>query len=177
MRCGTFAVLSLALLLVVAGFPVLRSSQHADPPWSGGMTTVRVSPEPLPDLLRGTESRTVTPTSTGIDRRPAAIRPRPASMKRTEPARAPRTSMILRGTATWFSSPAGVSAAGPALRKALGPGWRGTRVRVCAMGHCVETILGDWMKADRLIDLHRPLFARLARLSRGVLSATVETIR
>jgi hypothetical protein len=102
--------------------------------------------------------------------------PRPAIGMRPAPTEAPRTAITLRGTATWFVSPAGVSAAGPDLRAALGPGWRGSSVRVCAASGCVVTTLGDWMRADRLIDLHAPLFARLAPLSRGVLAVTVTVI-
>jgi hypothetical protein len=93
-----------------------------------------------------------------------------------ESTRRPAAAVSLRGTATWFRSPAGVSAAGPDLRAALGPGWRGTSVRVCSSSACVVTVLGDTMAADRLIDLHRPLFARLAPLSVGVLRVLVTPI-
>jgi hypothetical protein len=91
-------------------------------------------------------------------------------------SRDPRTAVSLRGYATWFNSPAGVSAAGPDLRAALGPGWRGTHVLVCHDERCVVTVLGDTMAADRLVDLHRPLFARLAPLSTGVLAVTLTPI-
>jgi hypothetical protein len=92
----------------------------------------------------------------------------------------PRTALTLRGVATWFKSPAGVSAAGPALRAAIGPGWRGSKVKVCRAGtdECVVTVLGDWCACgDRpggrtLIDLDIRAFSRLAPLSRGVLSIT-----
>ena len=86
----------------------------------------------------------------------------------------------ISGWATWYRSPAGVSAAGPQLRSALGPGWRGTRVRVCGTGdgpaRCVVVTLGDAMRADRLIDLDDDAFARLAPLSRGLLRVTVTAI-
>ena len=83
-------------------------------------------------------------------------------------------SGAIKGTATWFRSPAGVSAAGPRLRSALGPGWRGTLVAVCAGDLCARTVLGDWMAADKLIDLHAPVFqAVCGPLSMGVCRVTV----
>jgi hypothetical protein len=88
----------------------------------------------------------------------------------------PAAAGTISGVATWFRSPQGVSAAGPALRGALGPGWRGTSVLVCHDERCVVTVLGDFMRADRLIDLDAPLFARLAPLSTGVLAVTLTVI-
>ena len=89
----------------------------------------------------------------------------------------------LSGVATWFRSPAGVSAAGPALRRALGPGWRGTSVAVCVTGdgpaRCVETVVSDWCACgDRpggptVIDLDDNAFADLAPLGAGVLAVEV----
>ncbi len=127
--------------------------------------------------------RTGTPRDSGLvpaavtgDDRPAGA-PAPSAAASPQPAPtvgAPVTGRIVRGVATWFRSPQGVSAAGPRLRSALGPRWRGTTVRVCAGEACVVTMLGDFMRADRLIDLDAPLFARLAPLSRGILTVTVE---
>ena len=88
----------------------------------------------------------------------------------------PGTARPLRGYASWFRSPAGVSAAGPALRAALGPGWRGTSVRVCHADRCTVTVLGDWMRADRLVDLDDDAFRALAPLSVGVLAVTLTPI-
>jgi len=66
-----------------------------------------------------------------------------------------------------------VSAAGPALRRAL-PGWRGQRVTVCAGSRCARTVLGDFMRADRLIDLDDGIFrAVCGPLSRGVCTVIV----
>jgi hypothetical protein len=143
--------------------PTPRSSQHADPrPGTRGMTTERVSPLPSPDVAGGTG-------------RPNAP-PAPTIGTRAASAPEPRTSLNLRGIATWFRSPAGVSAAGPALRDALGPTWRNTAVRVCG-DRCAVTVLGDWMRADRLIDLHAPVFAAVCGpLSRGVCRVTVTAI-
>jgi hypothetical protein len=79
------------------------------------------------------------------------------------------TAPSVTGTASWFRSPRGVSAAGPALRTALGSGWRGTRVRVTGPAGSAWTTLGDWMAADRLIDLDDDVFpAVCGPLSRGI---------
>ena len=83
-----------------------------------------------------------------------------------------------RGTASWFATgPAGVAAAGRALRDALGPSWRHSRVRVTANGRSVTVTLGDWCgcPGGRVIDLDAGSFARLAPLSRGLV--TVEESR
>jgi len=111
------------------------------------------------------------PTTTPVPSSPSPT----VQVRGPGPTRQPRTTHSLRGSSTWFRSPAGVSAAGPTLRDALGPGWRGQRVRVCYEGRCVVTVLGDWCACPggRVIDLAAPLFARLAPLSRGVLKVKV----
>ena len=82
----------------------------------------------------------------------------------------------LRGWASWFRSPSNVSAAGPRLRAALGPAWRGVHVRVCHADRCTLTVLGDTMRADRLVDLDDDVFRALAPLSVGVLRVTLTPI-
>ena len=82
----------------------------------------------------------------------------------------------LRGWASWFRSPSNVSAAGPRLRAALGPAWRGVHVRVCHADRCTLTVLGDTMRADRLVDLDDDAFRALAPLSVGVLRVTLTPI-
>jgi hypothetical protein len=78
-----------------------------------------------------------------------------------------------------IASPIGVSAAGPALRAAIGAGWRGRQVSVCAGQRCVSTILGDWcLCGDRngvptVIDLDVAAFRQLAPLSIGVIAVEV----
>ena len=85
---------------------------------------------------------------------------------------------LVSGTASWFRSPADVSAAGPALRRWLGPGWRGTHLRACAGDRCVLTVVADWCRCpDRLIDLDDDAFARLAPLAVGVIAVEVELLR
>jgi hypothetical protein len=159
-------------LLATAIAPDARAASRAAPesipavsrPVAGSVALDDLAQRGQPDSHPG--SPTASPVPGGITPSPAVTGSSP------EPTRKPRTATILRGIATWFNSPAGVSAAGPDLRAALGPGWRGTRVRVCAE-RCVTTVLGDFMRADRLIDLHAPLFARLAPLSRGVLRVSL----
>jgi hypothetical protein len=72
-----------------------------------------------------------------------------------------------------------IAAAGPALRRSLGKGWRGTRVAVCLDGRCVRVTLADWCACGprhgrpTLLDLSDGAFRRLAPLSRGVIEVTV----
>ena len=87
------------------------------------------------------------------------------------------------GTASWFclagrspctrGYPGGLyAAAGPALR--VGD-WRGRQVRVCAGERCVTVELIDFCACPggRVIDLYADAFARLAPLSRGVVTVSV----
>ena len=69
--------------------------------------------------------------------------------------------------ASWYRYVAGQAAAGPRLRSALGPGWRGSVVTVCA-ATCVRVTLSDFMVRDRLVDLDSRSFAALAPLSQGL---------
>lgn len=105
--------------------------------------------------------------------RRAAQPPAPAPGAGPAPAGAP--AAVLRGTATWYAYVPGGAAAGPALRRALGPGWRNRTVTVCAGGRCVRARLSDWCRCPggRAVDLDVRSFARLAPPSRGVLPVTV----
>ena len=85
-----------------------------------------------------------------------------------------RSAASVTGIASWFRSPAGVSAAGPGLRAALGPGWRGMRVTVTGPAGSAVVTLGDWMQRDRLIDLDAPVFVRVCgALALGICRVTV----
>lgn len=120
-------------------------------------------------------AKAVTPAVAGEDSEPSPGRitsPEPTSTRAAASVE-PDTAITLSGIASWFDSPGGVSAAGPVLRRELGPGWRGTVVTVCA-DTCIETVLGDWCACPkRLIDLHAPIFAALAPLSKGLLRVEV----
>ena len=83
--------------------------------------------------------------------------------------------MAASGTASWYATgPAGVAAAGRALRDALGPSWRGSRVRVCGPAGCATVLLGDVMAAHRLVDLPPTAFlAVCGPLALGLCTAGV----
>jgi hypothetical protein len=86
------------------------------------------------------------------------------------------------GVATWYDDGPGLyGAAGPVLRDMLGgdPAFRGQRVTVCA-DECVTVTLTDWCACgDRggistVIDLSPDAFRRLAPLSAGVITVSIE---
>ena len=164
---ATLAGMLIALLMVAAiapaaWLPTPRPSPQPDPP-SGGMTTERISPLPSPE----TAARTGTPDGPA----PLVALPEPSGTG-TAALAEDADPIALRGIATWYDYRRGHAAAGPELRRALGAGWRGTAVLVCA-DRCVRVVLSDFMVADRLIDLDRRSFAVLADPSRGILAVTV----
>ena len=78
------------------------------------------------------------------------------------------------GVASWYDYRPRQAAAGPALREALGPSWRGQVVTVCA-ATCTKVRLTDWcqcykgQRRERIIDLDRRSFVVLGVLpSRGI---------
>jgi hypothetical protein len=95
-----------------------------------------------------------------------------------KPSAAPRASTrSLSGNATWYAYVVGGAAAGPGLRSALGSHWRYKTVTVCAGAHCVAARLSDWClcsKGNRLIDLDKRLFAKLAAPSQGIVEVTIK---
>lgn len=137
---------------------------------------------PCPAGFHPAACRTVTayPAPTAVTVPPAtATNPRPPT------ANLAPTSDGLAGVATWFDGYPGTAAAGPALRRWLGPDWRGTRLAVSAPGcGCppVIVVLSDFCRCDppngheRLIDLDDQSFAALAPLSRGVLKVIVRVV-
>jgi hypothetical protein len=104
---------------------------------------------------------------------PVRETPVPKRSPAARPASASRA--VVSGSATWYDYVPGGAAAGPALRAALGSGWRGTRVSVCAGGRCVQAVLSDWClcSGGRVIDLDVRSFARLAPPSAGIVAVTV----
>ena len=107
---------------------------------------------------------------------PGVTAPGPPPSSRAAPAtRRASASARLSGWATWYRYVPGGAAAGPALRRALGAGWRGSRVTVCA-ARCVRVTLSDWCwcpKGNRIVDLDARSFAVLAPLGAGLVAVTV----
>jgi len=160
-------------------FEAIRSAD----PLASGQASISADPQPrtlTPTTLRPAPSVTTpelrAPSPFGGSVAPSArpvpkAAPVPTGGSKAVPA-ASKTG--ISGTASWFASPRGVSAAGPALRTALGPGWRGRQVSVCAGPACITVVLGDWCACSRrVIDLDDNQFARLAPLSRGVVEVSV----
>jgi rare lipoprotein A (peptidoglycan hydrolase) len=94
---------------------------------------------------------------------------------------------INRGLATWYDAPSKQdAAAGPVLRKALGPGWRGSWVRVTHVSdgtvQTVTVVLSDFCACGprhgqpTLLDLDDQAFADLAPIGAGVVTVRVEAI-
>jgi len=86
------------------------------------------------------------------------------------------------GTASWYCCTYGYgnglfAAAGPSLRRFLGPGWRGKIIETCLSNEparCIRVKLVDWMaNPDALIDLEPAAFSQLARLSAGLVRVRV----
>lgn len=120
------------------------------------------------------------PVRSRIAPEPASPSPQPVVPTRPTPGpagtgRAPVAGSALSGIATWYAWRPGQAAAGPALRAALGPGWRGRSVLVTAGARSVRVVLTDWCACPggRVIDLDSRSFAVLAPLSVGVLRVEV----
>jgi hypothetical protein len=78
----------------------------------------------------------------------------------------------LTGVATYYAYHEGQAAASHPLQRAIGTGWRGTKVSVCLKAHCVEVVLTDscWCpKGNRIIDLDKRDFAKFLPLWRGTM--------
>lgn len=171
--------LALALLIGLAGGLALGSQAAATSRSEEKPTTLMLSPI---DVSRPAERTSAPPPS----RRPEPVgTPGPAATSPEVGSPPPASGGSLSGTATWYCSPGRspctrgypgglYAAAGPALRAALGD-WRGRQVTVSAGGRSVTVMLIDWCAcgSGRVIDLYGEAFARLAPLSRGVLTVTL----
>lgn len=91
----------------------------------------------------------------------------------------PVQTMGLRGVASWYATPGLTAAAGPKLRRWLGPNWRGATVVVSTGERSVAVKLLDWcqcfkgQRSERLIDLSDGAFAALAPLASGLVRVTI----
>ena len=137
---------------------------HRTPGSASTFRTLSPAPSPAP--------ATLAPSARAVPRL-ASVRSHASATVEAASGSAPAAATVT-GTASWFRSPAGVSAAGPGLRAALGEGWRGTRVTVTGPAGSAVVTLGDWMRRDRLIDLDAPVFVRVCgALALGICRVTV----
>ena len=136
---------------------------------------------PGPDALRRPASSPVVPSvrhpnvSAGITEPSAGITGFDKAPTATAVSK-PSSVSALTGIATWYAYVPGGAAAGPVLRSALGPGWRGRVVRVCAVARCVSATLSDWCACQpptRLLDLDVRAFSVLADTAMGVIPVEV----
>lgn len=185
----------IGLLLVVLGVAILvvlvlneaRGATRTPPQEPGPVRSFDL-PEPSPTPIVGLHDyaaplRAVpTPVPTPLPQRPKAA-PTTAHTSSGSGARTIRGG-DLRGWATWYATgPGGLTAAaGPALRKAIGPGWRGSRVLVARAGSLrgIEVRLVDWCACGprhgepTILDLSDEAFDALGRLSSGVMRVVVD---
>ena len=136
------------------------------------MTPDGVSPVPSPDVAARTGSPDTEPAPMSASPSPTGTRPAATA----RPKAATPLRHRLTGNAVWYVYRRGHAAAGPALRAALGPRWRGKTVTVCSGPRCVRVVLSDWCACrtgNRVVDLDRAAFAALAPTSRGVIPVTV----
>ena len=152
---ATLAGMLIGVMMVAAIVPDAWAPLASPAPT--GAAVMLGAPAPRPALDAGR-----LPSSAAIGTRPA-------------PTEVAADLASLRGTATWYDYRRGHAAAGPELRRALGAGWRGTAVLVCA-DRCVRVVLSDWCACPggRVVDLDRRSFAVLAPPSVGVLPVTVQ---
>jgi len=115
----------------------------------------------------------------------------PAVAARSQPSGAPESVLasptgevgtaLLGGFATWHDACSTCAAAGPALRHALGAGWRGTVLDIGGPGNAVVRVVltdscacRDRHDLPTLIDLSAEAFAELAPLDWGVVAVSIE---
>jgi len=151
-----------ALLLAAVAVAAPRSAPQVTNPYSAGRMAV---------------ARTGAPHREASKREPKLVAAGGAPLPRGGggPEQPILAAGTISGLSTWYSWHPNEAAAGPALRRSLGPGWRGATVRVCSLHRCVTVRLSDWClcPGGRIVDLDRRSFVQLAPLSRGVIPVTV----
>ena len=178
-RTSAAALISTVMLVVGCGSAAAQP-QTAHRAYEGPWQPVAV-PEP-------TLTPSVAPRSSWALTASPAPRSNPEPAAKAAPKATPRPTAkprlmtpklgvhAISGISTWYKYVPGGAAAGPALRAALGSGWRGRKVSVCVTGgNCISVTLSDWCAcgSGRVIDLDRASFAALADPSRGILAVTV----
>lgn len=135
------------------------------------------------------QQRTGEPLPTGrvaVNEPPSMAAPHPTSM--TVPVAYGRNPDLtpepqrVTGIASWYRYVPGGAAAGPALRRWLGPSWRGMTVLVCRDQPyvCVSVVLSDFCRCNtagiKLIDLDLASFAALRAPTFGTVDVVVERV-
>lgn len=162
------------ILLLSWAFPTRARSDEPTIPTAvpaSAFATV-VVPDGAPDFMK---PRRTVPEPTRLLTVSPGIKM--AGSASSAPKRLRTATASISGQATWYAWRPGQAAAGPRLREALGPGWRGRTVRVCSASRCITVALTDWCACDppsRLVDLDARSFAVIAPLSDGVIRVTVE---
>ena len=185
-RVAALVVVAVVAILALAALFPARS--HADVPAVAGAVPQSQFSVVLPSLV---ESAPVAPRSAG----PGAPGYNPAlpspSLRAMDGASVPRLAavtvpappsedrdagsvMSMTGISSWYAYIPGGAAAGPALRAALGAGWRGSVVTVTGPAGSAVVTLSDFMRRDRLVDLDsRSFVAVCGALSLGLCEVEV----
>ena len=166
---------------LLCGILIGRSAVAASPTASKPVASWRPVAVPSEASLQGRAVQEAE--STAGASLPAQVTDAPRVTPPTNAPEANVPSRSISGIGSWYCSPPrspctrGVpastlaAAAGPALRVGA---WRGRVVTVEANGRSVRVRLVDWCACPgRLVDLYAAAFARLAPLSRGVVTVTV----
>lgn len=181
-RTALFALTlaALSLLLVALSFaPTRGASPVAWMPFDGAFSVVPgATYGPVPLYLP-------SPTATPIAPSPTPARTPRSATSAPKPTPRPTGEIgtavgAVKGVGTFYAAPTGTAAAAKRLRDAIGPTWRGRRVRVCYGSRCIVVLLDDYESSTipgRLIDLSEGSFEQLAGpgwYQRGILPLTVE---
>jgi len=169
---GLILAVAIAFALGVVFATTVRGAVLRSPtvPSVATSTTTPPTAGPIPRLARWPVEPVERPSPPTPS---AAVEPTGA---RSEPSLPARSGHSIEGVATWHATGRDglFAAAGPRLRSALGPGWRGDSVKVCA-AICLWVVLNDYCRCSeaRVIDLSDEAFSKLAPLRRGVIAVTV----
>ena len=175
---GILAALAFFAALLLAAQTVGVEAWHDSAVPAGAFVVIRSAgvSTPAPTLHQPrTPSPVAASSSRGRPHPATPVRESPVGSAAVQPALTKTgLSESMTGISSWYAYVAGQAAAGPALRAALSPGWRGSRITVCA-GACVPVVLTDACQCygSRLIDLDRSDFARLGDPSLGLLNVEV----
>lgn len=140
---------------------------------------------PLMDAAPRPPLEAPVPSQGGTGAPPSSSKPKPTEVSGGAPAASPTGEVgtaLIGGWATWYDvGPGFYAAAGPELRAALGPSWRGQLVEVEGPGRLsvvVEIVdfcaCGDRHGQPTLLDLSIDAFEQLAPLEAGIVSVSIE---